>query len=238
MVLCGVGARIRSSAPIRLLGLDLPVPDHTTLSRRGETLEVPQPRSGGRAEPVHLLVDSTGLELGGAGEWLIEKHGTKTRRAWRKLHIGMDAETGEIVPPIRRRTTWMTPRRLARCLIRWPGTWRRSPVMAPTTRMASIVRWRTTSRRPPSSCRRERRRDPVQRPRVSRPSATVISRRLPRKAGSGGRRYPATTNGAALRPPSDATSRSSVTGDRARKGGCARVRISVGRPRSPSPFMS
>jgi hypothetical protein len=46
---------------------------------------------------VHLLVDSTGLKLGGAGEWLIEKHGTRTRRSWRKLPIGMDAETGEIV---------------------------------------------------------------------------------------------------------------------------------------------
>ena len=82
---------------IRLLGLDLPVPDHTTLSRRGETLEVPRSRSGSGGEPVHLLVDSTGLRLCGSGEWLIEKHGTKTRRAWRKLHIGMDAETGEIV---------------------------------------------------------------------------------------------------------------------------------------------
>jgi hypothetical protein len=46
---------------------------------------------------VHLLVDSTGLKLCGTGEWLVEKHGTKTRRSWRKLHIGMDANTGEIV---------------------------------------------------------------------------------------------------------------------------------------------
>jgi Transposase DDE domain len=45
---------------IRLLGLDLPVPQHTTLSRRGETLEVPRPRSGSDAEPVRLLVDSRG----------------------------------------------------------------------------------------------------------------------------------------------------------------------------------
>jgi hypothetical protein len=87
---------------IRLLGLALSVPDHTTLSRRAETLEVPRPRSGspdtGReAEPVHLLVDSTGLKLCGAGEWLIEKHGTKTRRSWRKMHIGVDADTGQIV---------------------------------------------------------------------------------------------------------------------------------------------
>src|SRR3954471_4264819 len=82
---------------IRLLDLDLSVPDHTTLRRRGETLEVPRPRSGSDAEPIHLLVDSTGLKLCGAGEWLIEKHGTRRRRAWRKMHIGVDADTGRIV---------------------------------------------------------------------------------------------------------------------------------------------
>jgi hypothetical protein len=84
---------------ISLLGLNLAVPDHSTLSRRAETLDVPQPGSSASigAEPVHLLVDSTGLKLCGAGEWLVEKHGTKTRRSWRKLHIGMDAGTGEIV---------------------------------------------------------------------------------------------------------------------------------------------
>src|SRR5215210_3726834 len=87
---------------MRLLGLDLPVPDHTTLSRRAATLEVPRPRSGrsdcGRdTEPVHLLVDSTGLKLCGPGEWLVEKHGTQTRRSWRKLHLGVDADTGQIV---------------------------------------------------------------------------------------------------------------------------------------------
>jgi hypothetical protein len=80
---------------IRLLGLALSVPDHTPLSRRAETLEVPRPRSG--TEPAHLLVDSTGLKLCGAGEWLVEKHGTRTRRSWRKLHLGRDADTGQIV---------------------------------------------------------------------------------------------------------------------------------------------
>src|SRR3954454_9351171 len=88
---------------IGLLGLDLPVPDHTTLSRRAATLEVPRPRPrsspnvGRSAEPVHLLVDSTGLKLCGPGEWLIEKHGTKTRRSWKMLHLGVDADTGQIV---------------------------------------------------------------------------------------------------------------------------------------------
>jgi hypothetical protein len=81
---------------IRLLGLELGIPDHSTLSRRAETLPVPsRPRLG--VAPVHLLVDSTGLKLCGAGEWLVERHGTRTRRSWRKLHLGLDADTGEIV---------------------------------------------------------------------------------------------------------------------------------------------
>jgi hypothetical protein len=46
---------------------------------------------------VHLLVDSTGLKLFGAGEWLVEKHGASRRRSWRKLHIGVDADSGRIV---------------------------------------------------------------------------------------------------------------------------------------------
>jgi len=54
-------------------------------------------RPPSNAEPVHLLVDSTGLKLCGAGEWLVEKHGTSRRRSWRKLHIGVDADTGRIV---------------------------------------------------------------------------------------------------------------------------------------------
>jgi len=91
---------------IGLLGLDLAVPDHTTLCRRAETLEVPRPKprgdgAGGGAGrdtgPMHLLVDSTGLKLYGAGEWLVEKHGAKRRRSWRKMHLGVDARTGRIV---------------------------------------------------------------------------------------------------------------------------------------------
>jgi transposase len=82
---------------IGLLGLELRVPDHSTLSPRAKTLAVPRPLPRRNGEPMHLLVDSTGLRLCGAGEWLLEKHGTKTRRSWRKLHIGLDAGTGQIV---------------------------------------------------------------------------------------------------------------------------------------------
>lgn len=87
------------SSIIDLLGLSLAVPTFSTLSRRAGTVDVPRPRAGSGAdrEPVHLLVDSTGLKLCGAGEWLVEKHGTRKRRSWRKLHIGVDASTGEIV---------------------------------------------------------------------------------------------------------------------------------------------
>jgi hypothetical protein len=81
----------------QLLGLDLAVPDHSTLSRRAETLEVSRPRSSPGSGPVHLLVDSTGLRLCGPGEWLVEKHGSRTRRSWKKLHLATDADTGRIV---------------------------------------------------------------------------------------------------------------------------------------------
>src|SRR4051795_10717431 len=83
---------------LQLLGLDLPVPDHSTLSRRAETLEVPQPKAG--SEPVHLLVDGTGLKLCGPNEWLMEKHGTKRRQAWKVLHLATDADTGRIVASV------------------------------------------------------------------------------------------------------------------------------------------
>src|SRR5690349_9401788 len=83
---------------LQLLGLDLPVPDHSTLSRRAETLKVPRPQA--RRAPVHLLVDSTGLKLCGPGEWLTEKHGTKQRRAWKVLHLATDADTGRIVASV------------------------------------------------------------------------------------------------------------------------------------------
>src|SRR3712207_4461546 len=83
---------------LQLLGLDLAVPDHSTMSRRAETLEVGRPKAGN--EPVHLLVDSTGLKLCGAGEWPIEKHGSRRRRGWRKLHLATDTDTGRIVATV------------------------------------------------------------------------------------------------------------------------------------------
>src|ERR1700732_5540641 len=59
---------------LRLLGLDLAAPDHSTMSRRGATLPVAQPPGSG---PVHLLVDGTGLKLWSPGEWLVEEHASR-----------------------------------------------------------------------------------------------------------------------------------------------------------------
>lgn len=73
----------------------LPVPNYTTLSRRAQTLKVALPvlHTG---EPLHLVVDSTGLKVYGEGEWKVRKHGWSKRRTWRKVHLAMDANTGQI----------------------------------------------------------------------------------------------------------------------------------------------
>ena len=80
---------------LRLVGLDWPVPDFSTLSRRQKTLTVSLPYRGGTG-PLNLLVDSTGIKAEGEGEWNARKHGGPKRRIWRKIHIGIDEETLEI----------------------------------------------------------------------------------------------------------------------------------------------
>ena len=79
-----------------LLGVDLRIPDHTTFSRRGDGLTL-LTKPVERDEPLHLLIDSTGLKMYGEGEWLEEKYGRRPRRHWRKLHLAIDASSHEIV---------------------------------------------------------------------------------------------------------------------------------------------
>lgn len=67
-------------------------------SRRGASLQAGIRKRPPADEPVHLVVDSTGLKIFGAGEWLEEKHKTdRKRRTWRKLHLGLDLLSGEIL---------------------------------------------------------------------------------------------------------------------------------------------
>jgi hypothetical protein len=77
-----------------LMKLSLEVPNYSTLSRRGSSLEVSLPRQ--TKEPLHLVVDSTGLKVYGEGEWKVRQHGYSKRRTWRKLHLAIDEKSGEI----------------------------------------------------------------------------------------------------------------------------------------------
>jgi len=82
----------------RLLGVGIAVPDFSTLSRRGNGLTLRLKPKSKCDKPVQLVVDSTGLKIFGEGDWLEQKHNTKRkRRSWRKLHLGLDLVSGEIV---------------------------------------------------------------------------------------------------------------------------------------------
>jgi len=78
----------------QMMKIDLPVPDHSTLSKRGKTLKVKLPKKASGS--LSLVLDSTGLKIYGEGEWKVRKHGYSKRRTWRKLHLGADLENGEI----------------------------------------------------------------------------------------------------------------------------------------------
>ena len=82
-----------------LMGVDLSVPDHTTISRRLKRLEVELPvnPTGGKR---HVVIDSTGIKVYGEGEWKTRQHGISKRRTWRKLHLAVDEATGEILSSV------------------------------------------------------------------------------------------------------------------------------------------
>ena len=88
----GVEGFVRSI--LRMMRINLPVPDHTTLSKRGKDLKVNLPKKAN--QKLNIVMDSTGLKIYGEGEWKVRQHGVSKRRTWRKLHIGANPEDGEI----------------------------------------------------------------------------------------------------------------------------------------------
>jgi hypothetical protein len=78
----------------RMMKINLPVPDHTTLSKRGKELKVNLPKKAN--QKLNIVMDSTGLKIYGEGEWKVRQHGVSKRRTWRKLHLGVNPEDGEI----------------------------------------------------------------------------------------------------------------------------------------------
>ena len=88
-----------------LLGVSVGVPDHTTFSRRSPGLALATALARAQASgPVHVVIDATGLKVYGAGEWLVEKHGARGKRTWRKLHLAID-------PSLRQGKPWKGGRR-------------------------------------------------------------------------------------------------------------------------------
>ena len=81
---------------IALVKLAVTVPDYSTLSRRGKTLKV-NLRLKDNSKSRHVLVDSTGIQIIGEGEWKKLHHGESRHQVWRKLHLAIDADDQTIL---------------------------------------------------------------------------------------------------------------------------------------------
>lgn len=79
----------------RIIGIKIKVPCYTQLSRRQKTLDVKLKHTV--KGKIHIVVDGTGLKMFGEGEWKVRQHGYTKHRMWRKLHIGIDVATQQIV---------------------------------------------------------------------------------------------------------------------------------------------
>jgi IS5 family transposase len=82
-----------------LLHLEVAIPSYSTPSRRRATLEVVLPRTRSK-DALHVVVDSTRVKVFGEGEWKVRQHGYTYRRTWRKVHLGVDEASGEIVAAV------------------------------------------------------------------------------------------------------------------------------------------
>lgn len=107
-ILCGLMIRAVFRQPLRalegflrsiilLLRVHLQCPDYTTFSRRGNGLQIPSGKLLRPGERLNIIFDSTGVKVFGEGEWKVRKHGYSKRRTWRKVHVGMCADTGQVI---------------------------------------------------------------------------------------------------------------------------------------------
>lgn len=99
----------------RLLDIDLPAPHYSLLCRRARLLKVIL--TAPSQKPIkHLVFDASGLKVFGEGEWKVRTHGQDSRRRWRKLHIGLDADSQQVVVALLTDATVVDPRALPRQL--------------------------------------------------------------------------------------------------------------------------
>ena len=190
-----------------LMGLDLRSPDHTTLSRRGQHLDLPL-RGVPRRAGLQLIIDSTGLSIVGEGEWAAAKHGGRGTRGWKKLHLGVDP-TGVIVAHALTDATVDDAT---------TGVELIEAVNGPLTRVTADGAYDTVAfydaagvRARESWCRRPRRPGCLG---AGHGRALVIARspQCSASAGAGGRRRHATISKRGSRTPSSGTSPSSARG--------------------------
>lgn len=89
------------SSILEQMAIDVSVPDYTTLSRRAGKLNITIRKQtlGKKNGPIVVAIDSTGLSLYSATEWQRKKHKSSLPgyEKWRKLHIAIDIQTGEIL---------------------------------------------------------------------------------------------------------------------------------------------
>jgi Transposase DDE domain len=165
---------------MRLCALNLPVPDHTHMSRRAAALEVKiprRPRKGG----THVVVDSTGLKIFGEGEWKVRQHGVGKRRTWRKIHLAVDETEKDIIG-----IEVTTPTCWRKSTVRLP----RSLPMEPTTPKGR------TPPLPSGTPRRRSHRVTGRWPGVMTIRGMPSWRKLQPRVGRDGRKIPATTGAA------------------------------------------
>lgn len=82
---------------IKMLGVDVVCPHYSAISRRAKDLDIPMRKFLKRGEHLNVIFDSTGIKVFGEGEWKVRKHGYSKRRTWRKVHVGICADSGQVI---------------------------------------------------------------------------------------------------------------------------------------------
>lgn len=82
---------------IKMLGVDVVCPHYSVFSRRAKDLNIPMRKFLKRGEHLNVIFDSTGIKVFGEGEWKVRKHGYSKRRTWRKVHVGICADSGQVI---------------------------------------------------------------------------------------------------------------------------------------------
>jgi Transposase DDE domain len=147
---------------VALLGWEVGIPDHTTFARRSPGLVLAAALAQARGEPVHVVIDATGLKVHGAGEWLAEAHGARGKRAWRKLHLAVDPDSGEILACALTSNEEDDASQVGPLLDQIPGplasvtadgAYDGKPVYRASAGASPTHRWTWSSRRAPPRCR-------------------------------------------------------------------------------------